>query len=47
MVVINDPRHTECSNLTDGRNIYVIIKTMCLPTIITTNTLLQLMHLGI
>ena len=24
-VVISDPRHTECSNLTDGHNIYVII----------------------
>ena len=31
-VVINDPRHTECSNLTDAiRNTYAIMKTVCRP----------------
>ena len=33
-MVISDPQHTECSNLIshkqDERNIYVIMKTMCL-----------------
>ena len=29
-MVISDPRHTACSNLTeDGRNIYAIMKTVC------------------
>ena len=34
MVIINDPRHTECSNLTQARwrrNIYAIMNTMCPP----------------
>ena len=35
-MVINDPRHTGCSNLTEARlaqyiYIYVIMKTMCPP----------------
>ena len=32
-MVVSDPRHTESSNLkiAGGRNIYVIMKTMCPP----------------
>ena len=33
-MVISDPRHTECSQISqkqDERNIYVIMKTMCPP----------------
>ena len=30
-MVVSDPRHTECSNLTEERKLYAIMKTMCPP----------------